>query len=244
MSDRGQSEVIGFVMVFTIIVLMIGIVAATGFGGLQNARDHERVNNAQRAFSVLADNVEEVTSDGAPSRATEIDLAGATLSQRATVTVTVEGTHVSDPDENFSYAYEIHPIVYDAATGERIVYSGGAVVRESDGGAVMVREPDFLLTNEQVVVPIVRTHPRGSREIGGTSTVLVRTERTDRELLEARSGEYNVTLTVTSPRAAAWERHLDAKPATDCTRSGDTVTCSVRTQRVYLTVAHVAVIFA
>lgn len=244
MADRGQSEVVGFVLVFGIIVLAVGVVAATGFGGLQNVREHERVNNAELAFVVLADNVDDVTSDGAPSRATEVDLGEATLAQNRTITVTVEGTSVSNPAENFSYSYEIHPIVYDAGTGEKIVYSGGAIVRESNGGAVMVRDPDFLLTNERVVVPIVRTYPQGPRSVGGSSTVLVRTEGTGSELLEATSGEYDVTLTVTSPRAAAWERHLDAKPATDCNRSGDTVTCSVRTERVSLTVDHVAVMFA
>lgn len=244
MPDRGQSEVVGFVLVFGIIVLTIGVVAATGFGGLQNARDHEHANNAQRAFVVLSDNVDDVTQEGAPSRATEIDLGEATLSQREAITVTVEGTDRTDPSENFSYSYEIHPIVYDAGTGERIVYAGGAIIRETEGGEVMVHEPDFLLTGERVVVPIVRTFPRGPQQVGGTSTVLVRTERTDSEVLESVSGDYDVTLNVTSPRAAAWERHLASKPVTDCTRSDDTVSCSVRTRRVSLTVDHVAVIFA
>ena len=81
MLDRSQSDVLGFVFVFAIVVSTIGLVFATGFTGLQDARDFERVNNAERAFEVLRDNVGDMIYRGAPSRVTEIKLASASLAR-------------------------------------------------------------------------------------------------------------------------------------------------------------------
>lgn len=236
MRNRGQSELVGFVLVFGIIVLTITVVTATGYVGLQNAQDHERANNAERSFVVLADNVDDVVTGGAPSRATEIKTADGTLSvaEPVTVTVTADGSVVHEA--------EIQPIAYELDSDSTIVYSGGAVVRESDGGQVMVREPDLLLSDEVVVVPIVRTTADGNQNLGGSTTALVRTERVGNETVYANENGTDLTINVTSPRAAAWKAYLEDEPATDgCSISGDTVTCDVTTRRAYVTVKRIVV---
>lgn len=241
MDNRGQSELVGFVLVFGLVLLTISLVTATGFVGLQNAQDHERTNNAERAFTVLADNVEDVTRHGAPSRATEIQLADAKLSTEETESITISGERVSNASENFTYTYTVHPVVYDSGTGTEIAYSSGAVVRRDAESAVMLREPNVVFTDDAVVVPIVRTYPEGSEAVGGSTTVRVRTRHADTELLRTKEAEYNVTVEVTSTRADAWERYFASDPATDCSRSGDTVSCDVTTDRVYVTVEHIGV---
>ncbi|MDZ7702032.1 MAG: hypothetical protein U5J98_08165 [Halobacteriales archaeon] len=79
MRSRAQTETLGFVLVFALITASIGLVYATGFTGLDNAREFEQTNNAERAFEVFADNIEDIVEWNAPSRSTEIRLADATL---------------------------------------------------------------------------------------------------------------------------------------------------------------------
>ncbi len=90
-TDRAVSETISFVLVFSLIVASVGAVYAIGVSELEATRDAERIENAQRAFDVLADNVDDVL-EGAPSRGTEVKLAEATLrsADDASMNVTVD----------------------------------------------------------------------------------------------------------------------------------------------------------
>ena len=247
-SDRGVSETLGFVFVFAIIVFSVGTVYAVGMSGLQDARDAERVDNAERAFDVFADNVGDVVTGDAPSRATEVKLADARVYVGDPVTVNVSGTNGAGPD--FSYEYELAPIVYDAGGDTRLVYAGGAVFRTERTGGVVVTDPPLVLNSERVAVPIVQTRSR-SQSIGGSTTILLRANTPDNEarkvLVGRRSGNYDVTVNVSSPRAELWRRTLSARPDVDCSigvNSPTLASCVVTdADRVYVTVTRIDVTF-
>lgn len=243
MSERGQSEVLGFVAVFGLIVLTITFISATGFAGLENEQEFAQTNNAQRALTVLADNVDDVTRDGATSRTTAIKLAETTLSLTETTTITVSGERTANASENFTRSYTLHPITYDSGSESRIAYSAGALIRENRDGEVMVRQPDFVLTEDTVVIPIVRTYPVETREMGGSTTARIRTVARDRKVVRTNRTEYEITLSVTTPRPAAWQRYLESHSATSCSRSGDTVSCTITTRHVAVAITEVAVSF-
>lgn len=245
MPDRGQSELLGYLNVFAIVVFAVGVVLATGFTGLQDARDFERTNNAERGLVVLADNVDEVAVDGVPSRATELDLDGASLSRGEPVTITVSGEAVGDPTNDFSHTYTYEPLVYDPGTRETLVYSNGAVVRDGDDGAAVVRGPPAVLTDDRLFLPVIRTTVRGQTSLARSGTALVRTRREGGRLVERRTTAFEVTLTIDSPRAAAWAEYLDRRPGVDCSLAagGSATSCTLTTDRVYLTVIDVSVRF-
>lgn len=234
--DRGQTETLGFVLVFALITASIGLVYATGFSGLNDAREFEQVNNAQRAFEVFADNIEDITHRNAPSRSTEIKLAGAEL--RIAEPVQLE---VNDPDAGFNPTYELRPVVYDADTGTELVYVQGAVMRSQGGGGVVVHEGTFVLDQNRTVIPIVQTRLGGQGQISGSTTVLIRADHSQTRLVHANTTPSNtVWLNVTSPRAAVWQDHLEATYSDlSCSRSGDTVSCEITTDRVYVTLIQI-----
>lgn len=204
---RGVSETLGFVLVFALVVSTVGIVYTVGYGGLQDARDAERVNNAERAFDVLANNMADIVRRGAPSRGTEIRLAEASIGDGPPTFLNVSGTDASG--RNFTSGnYTIDPVVY-AAEDTRIRYAGGAVTRIQPGGSVMLNEPPAVIEGEQFVFPIVQVSTDGTT-VGGSKTVLVRAERRIREpaVIETRSFD-TLTVNVSTPAPAAWERYLE-----------------------------------
>ena len=242
--DRAQAETVGFVLVFSLVVLTVALVTVAGFSELGELRTVERQDAAGRAMEGLADNVRAVATGGAPSRATEVGLSQARLYVGDPVTFRVSGERVGDPSRNFSHEVRIRPVVHETRRGGRVAYLTGAVVREEErGGSVTIRDPDWVLTGNRTVVPLVRTVPEREAEISGTDTVLVRATRNGSTVHEVTDAPYRVTLEVTSPRAKAWLASLDDRPATSCSRSGETVTCSLTTDRVVLTTVQVDVGF-
>ena len=218
---RGVSETLGFVLVFALVVSTVGVVYTVGFGGLQDVRDAERVNNAERAFDVLANNVEDIVRRGAPSRGTEIRLADARIGSGDPTYVNVSATDPSGRNVSTGN-YSIDPVVYDA-DGTRIRYAGGAVTRIQSSGSVMLNEPPFVLDDEQFVVPLVQMSTADTSRSGQT-TVLVRAERRLRDVVVSEDRPYGtVTMNVSTPAPDAWERYLEDE-GMNCTRiaqSGD-----------------------
>lgn len=234
---RGVSEALGFVFVFAIIVSTTGVVYTFGMGGLQDTRDVERVNNAERAFDVLATNVDDVVRRGAPSRATEVKLADARLDAGDAVVINVSGERYGHPADNFSYAVAPAPVVYDAGSGESLTFVSGAVVRAGadPNASAVVRRPGWLLDENATMVTLVTTRfPRGG-QVAGSTTALVRVDRVSTQVPVQRSADrYNVTLTVTSPRAGAWQRALAERDDVTCERpaANETACRIVGTDRV------------
>jgi len=141
-ADRGVSEVIGFVLIFSLITLSVGAVYVVGFGGLQDARDAEQLTNVERAFDVLADNIDDIATNDAPNRATEFRLyeADLTVGEPTRFTVTVD-----DGATQTNYSVNSYPIVYEAqASPTTIRYVNGAVIRQDRNGERFVQEPSFV----------------------------------------------------------------------------------------------------
>lgn len=263
MSDRGVSDVVGFVLVFALITSTVAMVYTFGFAGLENAREEERLSNAERAFDILADNVGDLYHRGAPSRLTEIKLSGATLGYGSETRLTVEVDGAGSPTP--TYSTTLDPIVYAPADSPvRLVYENGAVFRERPGVGGVVRHTSDAVFRDgatrTAVIPLVQTRSAGTPGVGGSSTVRIRTEKAGSEVLGTfrdptndpdsdGTDEYEVTYTVetSSTRAPLWEASLEERISWNsnaCSVSGDTVTCTFDVQRLYVTALRIDVSFS
>lgn len=246
MTDRAVSETLGFVLVFALVTATIGLVYAAGIGGLQDAQDAEKVNNVQRAFDVLDDNLEDLHRSGTPSRATEVKLAEGTLRTGDPVEVSVHAVAVGNPANNATYSVSFEPIIYEDDSGEMLLYSGGAVLRSSGEGAVMLSAPNWINGSHRSVIPIINTYGEGGN-IGGEGAVLIVAQRKSKRLhgpFEA-AGTARVNVTVRSPRAAAWGRFMAERGFTPVDPDADhqNVTYQFETETLYVPQTGVAVSF-
>lgn len=244
-SVRGVSEVVSFVLVFGLVISTVGIVYVSGFGGIERVQGVERVSNAERAFDVLGDNLADIYSEGAPSRATEIKLSDADLAIGTASTVRVDVTNLAGTNV---YGKNVDPIVYSAPGSDtQIVYEAGAVIRTDGSNGIMLREPPFRFSKNgatrRMVVPIVQTRSVGVESVGGSTTVLVRGERSVSQPLAVERDpgtvyEVDLEFDTTLPRASVWVEYFEAQItwADDpCTNNDGTVTCSVSVDELYVT---------
>jgi len=226
---RAVSDTLGFVLVFGVIVATVAVVYVGGFDALTGARDAQQFSNTERAFDVLDSNVEDLAVRGAPSRTTEVLLSDGALGFADPVSFNVS------TDSGRFYEATVEPIVYRADDGDRLVYANGALFREYGDRAVMFERPR-VTAGDRTLVPVVATEA-ASREAATDNTrrLLVRTAVSSRDV-ERFSTPAN--LTVTSPRAAAWERYLEEEFGTNCDgpadgRTGE-VECPLPGDEVYV----------
>lgn len=234
MNSRALSETLGFIFAFALVTSSVGIVYTTGVGGLDSAKQYEQVNNAERAFDVLDDNLGDIHRHGAPSRSTEMRLVDARLRLGEPVTISISNT--SSPDGGMSVTVSTRPIVYSNGDGTQLVYVAGAVIRAEEEGSVMKNEPGFINTPEQSVVPLVVTNPAtnvGTVE-GGTTVRIVGTRATKGIAEQFQtSPDDNVTVTVDSPRNDAWKRHFEDRGWHEVSNPNeDEITYRFTTERV------------
>ncbi|WP_255150303.1 DUF7289 family protein [Halorarius halobius] len=253
MGDRGISDVIGFVLVFGLVLSTVSVVYVFGIGGLQDTRDLERVNNAERAFDVLANNLADLYERDAPSRATEVKLADADLGFG---TPTVVNVSVTNGGTTNYTRKEIDPLVYTADTAT-LEYVNGAVIRMDRDSGTTLRRPrtQFIMQagDRVALFPIIETRAGdGPQRIGGSTTTLIRAQTVTSDVLLAKNdsvagaANLDVTLNVTASdttEAAVWAAYLEGDIPdswdTDgdgdvCARTGTKVTCTLTVDQLYV----------
>jgi len=209
---RAVSETLGYILVFSIVILTISTVSVVGFTGLEDRQAAEEVTNVERALDVLQDNFGDLRRYEDPSRATEVRLASGTLGTGESVRVTVgqwEGSgFVTDRQTNVS----LQPLVY-RSDRSRVVYEAGVVFRSDGDRSIARSSTPFVDGDDRAVMPVVATHPGGeTTAVGGERTVLVVGERAPRGI---KKSVFNSTvagddlrLRIESPRADGWARQL------------------------------------
>jgi hypothetical protein len=235
-NERAISEVLGYALVFAMIVSAIAIVSLSGFAALENTRNAEQVNNAERAFDILADNMADIYIRGAPSRATEMSLGNAQLFTAENVTVTVVYN-------SQSVSYDIRPLVYRASGGTELVYTGGTVFRDQRNGGLVLRDPPIVNDGDRVLVPIVSVQSEGTQGVG-SSNALVRAVAQSRSVpIGDTTSSGTVNVTVESERTDLWQSALENRGFSSCSNLGpDRVSCdqpSVTT--AYVTVTNISI---
>ncbi|WP_436932271.1 DUF7289 family protein [Halosimplex halobium] len=248
-AERGVSDLVGFVLVFSLIAAVVSIVSLAGLSSLEDARDAQQTDNAELAMEVLSDNVADITERGAPSRATEISLSDASLTLADPIQVEVRDP-TGPPDESFlaTRTFNVRPVVYDDGDTQ-LVYVMGAIFRAERQGGTVVQPWSPVVDSDRMMVQVVNT---GSATDGlqliESSTVLVRANGNQRVVVAAdETGAYDdIWINVTSPRRDLWHRMLDDHPAMDCSTAGpETVECEVTVdpQDLYVVEHRIAVDF-
>jgi hypothetical protein len=239
--ERAVSQVVGFVLLFSLIVATAAIAYVAGFQGLTDTRDAERLQNAERAFELVGDDVQAL-QQGAPQRRIRLPIAGGQVyvGEQVQLRVSLNDTDTSGANptnrtREFTYA----PIVY-AASGTQISYAQGAVIREQRNGQLVHRGPPFVFRDDRAVLPLVGTTASGDQSLGGTDNAVVRLSRTNTTVLETpntTAGYDTVWVNISSPRAQSWQQYFNRTAGVSCEplASGSANCSASGLEEIYLT---------
>lgn len=165
---------IGFVLIFGLIVTGSAIVVTVGQGQLETMATGQQQENGARAMEILATQLDQIRTGDAPSRASTLNLGDGSLrhTDAATLEVTVEDS--SGPE---TQSITTGGLVYRAQDSQ-LVYENGLVVWQQEdetGGAIRARPPVRCVardTSNEVLVTGITLDNAGSTQIsGGSATV-------------------------------------------------------------------------
>lgn len=236
--DRAVSETIGFVITFSLIVLMVGLVYTAGTSALADLQRAEQTDNAEYAMEALAETLGTLER-GDPARASELRVGGGSfgVTNGTTLEISVAGA------SPYTRTFQTRGLSYrrDETT---VAFVSGAIIRTDRGNAVMLRDPSFVCTPDRAVVSVVTLRNVGeSTRIGASGSVVVEARTVDRTLafpadaLTTADDATAVTVTPSGERVEGWEQYLSSNPRWVATGSGYTcTTAEVYVRRTIITV--------
>ncbi|PSQ41843.1 hypothetical protein BRD17_10140 [Halobacteriales archaeon SW_7_68_16] len=170
--ERGVSQVIGFTLSFSVVILSLGLIFTQGFGSLTDLRGDVQETNAVRAFEALAENFDDLQRSRAPTTSGELRLGGNSLTIRDNITWNVTVTRPGEPP--IEHTLTPQSLVYRSDV-DQVSYEAGAVLRESGGDSLMLRRPPFLCTGQAAIVSVINVDiASDTTGIGSSGSVLLR----------------------------------------------------------------------
>lgn len=203
--SHGQSEVFGYIVIFSIVLLSITSIYVSGIASLDSQQATAELSNAEQAMLIFSNNIDDMIQQESPRRSVEIKVADSAIetTARTNITVEVNGTEFTNTS--------LRGIAYRGEAGD-LIYESGALIRSQETGALMREMPLFKFNDDRVLLNIVRL--AGQVEFRGSGTSLVVLEHDDgRSTMNYSTlgSDQPVTITIeTQPsRAPAWRDYFE-----------------------------------
>lgn len=215
---RAQSQQIGFILMFAILIGGTTGATVVGVGLLGDIDDQGAFQQAQSELSSVQSQHYELAS-GVPYRSESMELSSGTLGYGDDITVQYE---ISTPSTTETESFDTREVTY-SANDERLIYVGGAIFREdTDAGTALMRvEPSVGSSDSgEVILPYLNvTRVGGVTEYApggeGSSSVYLTSFNYNRETrafaptdADGNAQDVTVTTTIQSERWRQWERYF------------------------------------
>jgi flagellin-like protein len=228
---RGQSEVLGVVLLLGITIMGTGLIVAFGSSALDDSKQNSEIDSAEHAMTQL-DSKASIVGVG-ESRAQSVSLGVDGTTRVANRSGWMRVQVINDTDDTVEYVVmnqSLGAVTYQNGN-TRVAYQGGGVWESTDGEATMVSPPEFHYRGTTLTLPLVVVSGQGPL----TGTTVVRQNGTiEPKYPKASSDRRNplneakVNVTVHSDYYRAWGRFFEQ-------RAGGGVVYDQQNQSVTLT---------
>lgn len=160
---RGQSESVGLILVFSMVVIGASVVVVFGATAMADSEEALSVDRAEKSMTQFGSQAALVALGN-----TDIQRTSLPRADKGDYTVKADAGwmnvsyHTGSDDEVKVFNESMGAVVYDIGE-ERISYQGGGVWRSSgQGQAVMVSPPDFHYQDRTLTLPLILIRGEGS----------------------------------------------------------------------------------
>jgi type II secretory pathway pseudopilin PulG len=171
LSDKNAvSEIVGYIILVSIVVTVIGIIYVVLMPDIFNSQDQAQFQNIEQSFTVLDTHTSKAQYSNYLSQMTEMDLKGGKL----TVNSSQSNITIKFYDGTTIYSGSLGTIDYDL-DGREIGYEGGGIWEKySDGGSIMISAPDFNYNGVTLTLPLMQIQGNGT--VAGTGKAFITTK--------------------------------------------------------------------
>ena len=210
-SNRAASEVIGYVIIFGIVMLSIGMIYAVGFPVLRSSTDATQFQSIEYGFLILQTDLFKVALDQAPVRTTKLGTSegGSLRSDPDACNLTIEIIHSGGTVVNHTIA--MGNIEFNSRVGS-VACENGAVVVKYQAGAVMRSKPRMFNSTDQgdILFSLVKINDSFSSRGGGITQITISNPRFNESVFNTPAVYQNgkLRLKFESEYADAWKRFI------------------------------------
>ncbi|SDG29423.1 hypothetical protein SAMN04488589_2618 [Methanolobus vulcani] len=202
--NAAVSETLGYILLFAIVTLSMGVIYAIGYPALQTNMDANVFESAEQNFIVLQSNIERVAFDQTPVKMLKFKLQSSSISvsNHSSISVAYDG----NPMEK----YPTGEIVF-SRDDKMISYEMGGVFKKYPHDAtVMVSEPPIYVTSLEgtTVTNIGIVSLSGYSQMSGKGIATINL-RHNSSSMNMTSSIANVSVLINSTHAYKWEDYLD-----------------------------------
>jgi hypothetical protein len=182
--ESGVSEAIGFILIFTIVILGISIVTLYGYPVLADARISSDEKIMEQNMIVLQNDIKILTRSNVPYRDTTIGVSGGSIfvTNSTEAASVIDGEHfnltyfntISGTPETTSYYPGSLEFISDEGTAVVSVSNGAVVKRQQDlSGSSMVSNPRWFYdeTGGALVIFMTTLDSPRPMTLGGIGTI-------------------------------------------------------------------------
>lgn len=214
LQQRGVSDIVGFILTFSIIVSAVAVVYLVGFDSLASLRDTEQIESGERSMRGVAAAMEDIHRRDAPSRSVTLGLNGGSINlYNSTITLGFENSTGPNPPDR---EIDVNAFVFNP-TDESVefVYEAGAVFRTRDEAAIARHRPVVMCSREAGLVSVPALRGTISVDASGSVELTGQNRRSTREFPNAEFSEKPtdadaVTIDVSETyNPNAWRKYLE-----------------------------------
>ena len=234
--DNGVSESIGFLLIFTIVIMGIGLVTLYGYPMLLQQQTGADEQIMEKNMIVLQNDFKSLVYKTVPYKETSLKISGGSLDVNNLQQIKNHGptfTILDGSGTDMMPANKTGEMRYKATTSqEEISLQNGAVVKHdlSASGSVMLAEPRWFYddTTDTMVINIVCINSSTSMSKEGIGTVQMELGSTDYVKMSPAMNRISVIYNPDTGQdySTAWKTYFERTLKTDpCTFSGTVMTC-------------------
>lgn len=217
-NEDAVSETVGYILLFAIVTLSMGIIYAIGYPVLQSNIDANIFESAEQSFIVLQSNMNRVAFDQTPVKILKINLMSSsiTISDQSSITI--------DDNINPPLNVSVGEIIFEK-DDKTIAYEMGAVFKTYSGGkTIMVSDPSIFTDtiDGKNVTTIGIIAIRGNESVAGKgiTSLILKHNSSD---VEKGSVLTDVDIHINSIHASGWKNYLEENGFTIISATQSTV---------------------
>jgi flagellin-like protein len=212
MGARGQTEVVGTVLLLAVTVIGVGAVVTAAGGALDSAQDRAAVQRAEQSMSLFDARSALVALGRTDSHSVSLARSGGgadrvddDAGRMVVIREDADGAQIGDPVVNTT----LGAVVYEHGDTE-VAYQGGGVWRSTGAGAEMVSPPEFNYRGATLTLPLIRVTGGADAAAGGPTALVTRNEAASNRSVFPGEGRTNplqdgtVTVAVESDYVRGW----------------------------------------
>ena len=211
---RGQSEVLGVVLLLAITITGTGLIVAFGASALTDSQEASEIDSAEHSMTQLDSKASLVGVGSSRTQTLSLGVAGETRVENGSGWMRVQVINLTDDTvEHVVMNQTLGSVVYENA-GTSVAYQGGGVWKRTDNGTTMVSPPEVHYRGTTLTLPLVVVS--GQETLDG-ETVIGQNGSTEPKYPNGSAGlrnpltEAKVNLTIQSEYYRAWGRFFERR---------------------------------